>query len=169
MAVTDPDLMDLALAFPQAAQVVELAGRSPARTLATAESCTGGLLAAVLTAVAGSSRSFLGGLVTYANSLKIEALGVPVQLLLAHGAVSQEVAEAMALGVRERFHSTFGLSTTGVAGPGSSDSKPAGLIYVAVAGPDGTAVRRLDRDRGRHLNRVSAVTTALDLVLAALS
>ncbi|HVB14071.1 MAG TPA: CinA family protein [Candidatus Dormibacteraeota bacterium] len=167
--MTEPVLLDLALTFPEAQHVLQQAGGDPPRTLATAESCTGGLLAAALTAVAGSSRSFLGGVVAYAYSQKTELLGVPIQLLDAHGAVSQEVAEAMALRVRDRFHSTFGISTTGVAGPGSSESKPAGLVYVAVAGPQGTEVRRLDQDLGRHLNRVGAVHAALDLVLMALS
>lgn len=157
-------LEDLARAFPQAAQVLELAGRSPLRTVATAESCTGGLLAAAITSVAGSSKTFLGGVIAYDDSIKVEALGVPVQLLEAHGAVSSEVAAAMASGVRTRFGSTFGVATTGVAGPGSSGAKPAGLIFVAVAGPAGTEVRQLDRDLGRHLNRVGAVNSALELL-----
>ncbi|HVB53561.1 MAG TPA: CinA family protein [Candidatus Acidoferrales bacterium] len=163
------DLEDLELAFPQAREVLELAGQSPIRTLATAESCTGGLLAAALTAVPGSSTSFLGGLIAYTNSLKIEALGVPAPLLEARGAVSREVAEAMAVGVRERFHSAIGISLTGVAGPAASESKSAGLIYVAVAGPDGLRVRRLDQNVGRHGNRVGAVHAALGLLLEALS
>lgn len=166
--MTDTELNDLAVAFPLASQVLELAGRVPVRTLATAESCTGGLLAAAITSVPGSSRVFLGGVVAYANQVKVEALAVPVPLLEAHGAVSQEVAEAMALEVRDRFGASFGIATTGVAGPGSSDSKPAGLIYVALAGPDGAEVRRLDQDRGRHLNRVVAVEVALEMVVAAL-
>jgi nicotinamide-nucleotide amidase len=167
--VTEAGLEDLALTFSLAQEVLERAGRGSIRTVATAESCTGGLLAAALTAAPGSSTFYLGGLVTYANFLKIKELGVPGQLLEAHGAVSQEVAEAMAIGVRDRFQSSFGISTTGVAGPGRSDSKPAGLIYVAVAGPAGTEVRRLDQDRGRHQNRVAAVRAALELLLTALS
>ncbi len=166
--MNDPVLEDLALAFPRARDVIARARQSPVRTLATAESCTGGLLAAALTAVARSSTSFLGGLVTYANSQKIEALGVPAQLLEAHGAVSSEVAAAMALGARDRFHSSFGISTTGVAGPGASESKPAGLSFVAVAGPNGTEVLQLNEDRGRHGNRVAAVTAALELLRTAL-
>ncbi|HUY08645.1 MAG TPA: CinA family protein [Candidatus Dormibacteraeota bacterium] len=167
--MTEPRLEDLALVFPGARAVLEKAGQAPARTLATAESCTGGLLAAALTAVPGSSASFLGGVVAYANSLKLGTLGVPTELLESYGAVSREVAESMAVGVRDRFHSSFGISTTGVAGPASSESKPAGLIFVAVAGADGTVVRQMVRDEGRHKNRVRAVTVALELLQAALN
>jgi nicotinamide-nucleotide amidase len=166
--MTKTRLEDLALVFPGARAVVEKAGRAPAQTLATAESCTGGLLAAALTAVPGSSASFLGGVVAYANAVKLGELGVPSELLEVHGAASREVAESMALGVRDRFQSSFGISTTGVAGPGASESKPAGLIFVAVAGVDGTTVRQLGRDEGRHQNRVKAVNAALELLLAAL-
>jgi PncC family amidohydrolase len=166
--VTETQLNDLAEEFPLATQVLELARRLPLRTLATAESCTGGLLAAALTSVAGSSRIFLGGMVAYANQVKVDWLGVPDRLLEAHGAVSQEVAEAMALGVRARFGASLGIATTGVAGPGSSESKPAGLTYVALAGSDGVKVRQLDRDLGRHLNRVAAVEVALEMIVAAL-
>jgi nicotinamide-nucleotide amidase len=166
--VTDTQLNDLAGAFPLARQVLELTTRLPARTLATAESCTGGLLAAAITSVAGSSQIFIGGVVAYANPLKVDWLAVPQPVLEAHGAVSQSVAEAMALGVRARFGTSLGIATTGVAGPGSSESKPPGLIYVAVAGPDGVEVRRLDRDLGRHLNRVAAVEVALEMAVAAL-
>ncbi|MGA7173164.1 MAG: CinA family protein [Candidatus Dormiibacterota bacterium] len=167
--MTEPRLEDLALVFPEARAVLEKAGRSPARTLATAESCTGGLLAAALTAVPGSSTAFLGGVVAYANALKLGELGVPRELLEAHGAVSLEVAKSMALGVRERFQSSFGISTTGIAGPDAAESKPAGLIFVAVAGIDGTTVRQLGRDQGRHQNRVNAVSAALELMLAVLN
>ncbi|MFZ0169714.1 MAG: CinA family protein [Candidatus Dormiibacterota bacterium] len=166
--MTDTQLNDLAAAFPLARQVLELASQAPVRTLATAESCTAGLLAAAITSVAGSSRIFLGGVVAYANSVKIGCLAVPEPVLEAHGSVSQEVAEAMALGVRARFGASLGIATTGVAGPGSSESKPAGLIYVALAGPDGVVVRQLDRDLGRHLNRVAAVEVALEMAVGAL-
>ncbi len=74
----------------------------------------------------------------------------------------------MALGIRARFGASLGIATTGVAGPGSSESKPAGLIYVALAGPDGVVVRQLDRDLGRHLNRVAAVEVALEMAVGAL-
>ncbi|MGH7642863.1 MAG: CinA family protein [Candidatus Dormibacteria bacterium] len=166
--MTAPMLPDLALVFPQAERVLELAQQRPLRTVATAESCTGGLLAAALTAVPGSSNFFLGGVVAYANFTKSEALGVPEPVLAAHGAVSGEVAAAMAWGVRDRLGSTVGLATTGVAGPSASESKPAGLIYVALAGPAGLELRRLDQDRGRNGNRVAAVMAALELLLVAL-
>jgi nicotinamide-nucleotide amidase len=166
--VTDNQLNDLAATFPLASQLLELAGRVPIRTVATAESCTGGLLSAAITSVAGSSLIFLGGVVAYSNQVKVESLSVPTRLIEAHGAVSPEVAEAMALGVRTRFASSFGVATTGVAGPGSSESKPAGLIYVALAGRDGVEVRQVDRDLGRHLNRVTAVEVAMEMLVAAL-
>lgn len=166
--MTTSDLGDLELAFPEARLVIERAGHDPIQTLATAESCTGGLLAAALTAVPGSSRSFRGGVVAYANSLKHQALGVTESSLAAHGAVSQEVAEAMAEGVRLRFQADWGIATTGVSGPGASEAKPAGLAWVAVATAEGARVRRLDDDQGRHRNRVNVVRTALGLLLEVL-
>lgn len=168
-SLTDgPELVDLALAFPLAELVCAAAASAPGRTVSSAESCTGGLLAAVLTAVAGSSGYFLGGVVAYDDSVKVRELRVSQSLLDARGAVSPEVAEAMAVAVRSRFGSTYGVSTTGVAGPGPSGARPAGLIYLALAGPDRVAVRRLTGDRGRHLNRAGAVTAALELLLAGL-
>jgi PncC family amidohydrolase len=166
--VTDTQLSDLAGSFPLAGQVLERASRLPLRTLATAESCTGGLLAAAITSVPGSSLIFLGGVVAYANRVKVDWLGVPASILEVHGAVSPEVAEAMALGVKGRLDASLGIAITGVAGPGSSESKPAGLIYVALAAPDGVEVRQLNRDLGRHLNRVAAVEVALEMTVAAL-
>jgi nicotinamide-nucleotide amidase len=164
----DRQFADLALLFPRAREVLVRAGGTPPRTISTAESCTGGLLGAALTAVPGSSASYLGGVVAYSDSVKVAQLGVPGGLISVHGAVSKEVAEALAEGARVTLQSTFGVSTTGVAGPGGSESKPAGLIYVAVAGPAGLTVRRLVDDQGRHLNRVHAVNAALELLLAAL-
>ncbi len=164
----DLRLADLALIFHQAGEVIGRAAGAPPRTFATAESCTGGLLGAALTAVPGSSASYLGGVVAYSDAVKVAQLGVPSGLISLHGAVSEEVAESMAEGARGKFQSTFGISTTGVAGPGSSESKPAGLIYVAVAGPREVTLRRLLGDHGRHLNRVNAVNAALELLLAAL-
>lgn len=166
--MTDTQLSDLAGTFPLARQLLERASRLPLRSLAIAESCTGGLLAAAITSVPGSSLIFLGGVVAYANRVKVDWLGVPASLLEAHGAVSPEVAEAMALAVRARFGASLGIATTGVAGPGSSDSKPAGLIYVALAWPDGVELRQLNRDLGRRLNRVAAVEVALEMTVAAL-
>jgi nicotinamide-nucleotide amidase len=108
------------------------------RTLAIAESCTGGLAAELCTRTPGSSRYFLGGAVTYANQAKTSQLGVPAELIAAHGAVSAEVARAMAEGVRQRFGSDYGLAFTGVAGPdGGSERKPVGLVHWALASADG--------------------------------
>ncbi len=134
-------------------------------TVATAESCTGGLLGAVITALPGSSRYMLGGVVAYANEVKIDLLQVPAELIEAHGAVSEAVALAMAGGVRRRLHADIGLGITGVAGPGAEGSeKPPGLIWVAVAGPDGRRRGvRLEGDHGREANRGVAVRAALGL------
>ncbi|HEY6539179.1 MAG TPA: CinA family protein [Candidatus Dormibacteraeota bacterium] len=162
------ELLDLAQTFPLASAVIERAIGPPPRGLATAESCTGGLVAAALTATPGSSAAFLGGVVAYANRAKEEILGVPPSLIAAHGAVSQEVALAMAEGARARFGSDLAVATTGVAGPAASEAKPAGLIFVAVAGPKATEVVRLDEDRGRRLNSLGAVNAALALLLRAL-
>ena len=112
-------------------------------TVATAESCTGGMLAARITDVAGSSSVFPGGVVTYSNEQKTRLLGVPEAMLAEHGAVSAEVAEAMACGARERFGAEFGIGITGVAGPdGGTPEKPVGLVYMAVAGPSGVCVEK---------------------------
>jgi nicotinamide-nucleotide amidase len=114
-------------------------------TLAVAESCTGGLIAHEITSFPGVSEVFPGGVVSYANVAKVELLGVPLELLNAHGAVSPEVAEAMAIGVRERFHADFGLSVTGVAGPsGGTLEKPVGLVYLGLATANSVESRRLD-------------------------
>ncbi len=161
-------LADLQISFPEAAEVVAAAMLPPIRTLATAESCTGGLLGAAITAVPGSSVAYLGGVVAYANSVKVTELGVDPSLLDRCGAVSPEVAEAMAAGVRARLAADFGVGVTGVAGPGSSEAKPAGLIYVTVAGPERTVTTSLRFDHGRHGNRVGAVTAALRLLLGEL-
>jgi len=104
-------------------------------TLATAESCTGGLLANRLTNIAGASAVFLEGFVTYSNASKTDLLGVPAALIAAHGAVSEEVARAMAEGARSRSRATYALATTGIAGPdGGSDEKPVGTVWIALAG-----------------------------------
>lgn len=134
-------------------------------TIAVAESCTGGLLGAVLTATPGSSAYVRGGLIAYADDVKADLLGVGRHLLVTHGAVSAEVAEAMATGARDRFDTTIGVGITGVAGPGASEHKPAGLVFVAVAGPGPGQVVRLDEDLGREANRANAVHTALQVCL----
>lgn len=109
------------------------------RTLATAESCTGGLLAERMTRVPGSSTCFVGGVVTYSNEMKELLLGVPSETIERHGAVSEPVARAMAEGVRRRLGTDFGIGITGVAGPaGGSEEKPVGTVHLALAGPDET-------------------------------
>lgn len=146
-------------------RIAQLASPEACISVAAAESCTAGLLAAALTALPGASTYFVGGVVAYANSIKVRELDVPLDLLERWGAVSRQVATAMASGVRLRLGSRIGLATTGVAGPSSSEAKPAGLIFVALAAPSGLRVRRLSRDRGRPLNRLAAVDTALQLLL----
>jgi nicotinamide-nucleotide amidase len=134
-------------------------------TLATAESCTGGLVAQRLTSVPGSSRSFFGGAVTYTSEMKTEFAEVPTTLLHDYGPVSREVAAAMAEGIRERSGATLGLSVTGVAGPGgASPETPVGQIFVALADGKETEVkeRRFSGDRERV--RFQASSMALDLV-----
>ncbi len=120
-------------------------------TIAVAESCTGGLLAQMLTSIPGSSSYFQRGWVTYSNRSKIEDLGVPPELLQTPGAVSEPVAMAMAQGALRRAGSQWALSITGIAGPeGGTDEKPVGLVYIGLAGPEGTIVRRnvFTGDRG---------------------
>jgi nicotinamide-nucleotide amidase len=139
--------------------------------LALAESCTGGLVGARVTRVPGSSDYFAGGVVTYANAAKEALLGVPGALLAAHGAVSGEVAGAMAEGVRARFSAHLGLAVTGIAGPGGgTPEKPVGLVFIALAGspPGPTAVRRHLLLGDRQQVRERAATYALDLVRHAL-
>ena len=106
-------------------------------TVATAESLTGGQLAALLTAAPGASATFLGGVVSYATEVKIDVLGVDPGLVERHGVVSAECARSMARGVRELMRSTYAVSTTGVAGPEEQEGKPPGTVYVGVAGPRG--------------------------------
>ncbi len=134
-------------------------------TLATAESCTGGLLAGRLTDVPGSSDYFIEGVVSYANEAKIDLLGVSRTLIEEHGAVSELVAEAMARGIRERAGTTLGIGITGVAGPGGgSEEKPVGLVFIALASADECKVRRFIFPGDRQFIRTLAVNAALDLV-----
>jgi PncC family amidohydrolase len=113
-------------------------------TLATAESLTGGRLAARITGVAGASRSFVGGVVAYATDVKQQVLGVPADLVARHGVVSAECARAMAEGARIVLGATYAVSTTGVAGPERQEGKPVGTVFVGVAGPEGTSVTALE-------------------------
>jgi nicotinamide-nucleotide amidase len=133
--------------------------------VAVAESCTGGLLGAALTAVPGSSEYVCGGVIAYANTAKHDLLDVDTSLIERHGAVSEEVAVAMAAGARRRFDAEVGVGITGVAGPGADEGgKPAGLVFVAVTSPAGGRVRRLEGDAGRERNRAHAVHAALTML-----
>jgi nicotinamide-nucleotide amidase len=154
--------------------LVDLAGRLQARcvarglTLATAESCTGGLVAHVLTEVPGSSAYLRGGVVAYADEVKRALLGVPAEVLAAHGAVSAQVAVAMAQGAMALLGTDLGVAVTGVAGPdGGSEAKPVGLVYVAVAG-DGlpVEVRRFLWAGDRSANKRDSAGAALEMLLA---
>jgi nicotinamide-nucleotide amidase len=134
-------------------------------TLAVAESCTGGLLAARVTNIPGSSDYFLGGSVTYANAAKVRELGVPESLLHRYGAVSKPVALAMARGVRERAGSTWGVGITGIAGPGGGTrQKPVGLVFIAVASVKASVCQEYRFTGDRAAVRERAVLSALDLL-----
>ncbi len=134
-------------------------------TLAVAESCTGGLVAHAITANAGSSAYFVGGVVSYSNAVKAAVLGVPPVTLEQHGAVSAQVALAMAAGVRERLGADVGAGVTGVAGPdGGTTTKPVGLVYVAVADGQGSVVQRFLWTGDRAAN----IADSTGAVLAAL-
>jgi nicotinamide-nucleotide amidase len=134
-------------------------------TLATAESETGGLVAARITDIPGSSAAFVGGVVAYSNELKVRELGVPAELIEQHGAVSPEVAEAMAQGARERLGADVAVSVTGIAGPGGgSPEKPVGLVYLHAEGPDGGVGREFSFPGDRPSIRARSVVGALHLV-----
>lgn len=138
-------------------------------TLAVAESCTGGLVMDRLTDVPGASAVLAGGVVAYDNTVKIRDLGVSERDLDTHGAVSDAVASAMADGVRARFGTTYGLSTTGIAGPGGgTDEKPVGTVCIGVATPKGTQARRVQFGSDRRTNKMLFATTALDLLRRAI-
>lgn len=151
-------------ACPIEANLKELTGklREIGWTVAVAESCTGGLLSGALTEYAGSSDYFLGGVVAYSNTVKQQVLQVDQGLLRAHGAVSQEVAAAMAEGVLRLTGSNLAISTTGIAGPGSDGtSKPIGLVYIGITGPAGTRTARFQFSGSRRVIRSCSVSAAL--------
>jgi nicotinamide-nucleotide amidase len=139
--------------------------------LATAESCTGGLIVASLTDIAGSSDVVDRGFVTYSNQAKHEMIGVPEKLIADHGAVSKEVALAMAVGTLAHSRAGIAVSVTGLAGPGGgSAAKPVGLVWfgLALKGKAPISARRVFENRGRASIRYAAVNTALDMILQAL-
>ena len=139
--------------------------RARGLTLATAESCTGGLIAERLTRVPGSSDVFLGGIVAYANDVKVRQLGVPADVIELHGAVSPEVAAAMASGVRNQLGADVAIADTGVAGPGGGTAeKPVGLVYVAAETPDASRVLDFNYPADRQAVRSRAAVAGLHLV-----
>jgi PncC family amidohydrolase len=151
----------------------ELAGRLQAAclgrglTVATAESCTGGLVAETITTISGSSGYFLGGVVSYADALKISLLDVPPSMLEAHGAVSAQVARAMATGCRARLGASLAVSITGIAGPdGGTEAKPVGLAYIGLAGAVEDDVRRFVFSGDRAAVREAAAAAALEWLIA---
>jgi nicotinamide-nucleotide amidase len=140
------------------------------RTVASAESCTGGLLAALLTEHGGSSDFYQGGASVYSNDAKTTLVDVPPQLVHAHGAVSSVVAAALARGARARLNADIGLGITGIAGPGgATPGKPVGLAYVAVDSERHSAVRKHQWPFDRAGNRLACVGAALDLLEEALA
>jgi nicotinamide-nucleotide amidase len=166
------ELGDLVFTEEAGVPIEEIVGRllrDRGATLAVAESCTGGLLGERITAVPGSSDYFTGGFLTYANATKRDWLDVPEALLDRHGAVSVEVALAMARGARARASSTYALAITGIAGPtGGTPEKPVGLVFVALAAADRAWTRRLQLGRRRDFNREMSAQAALDMLRRAL-
>jgi nicotinamide-nucleotide amidase len=137
-------------------------------TIAVAESLTGGLLAAALTAIPGASAAFRGAVVAYATDLKALLLDVPAELLKRHGAVHPAVAAAMAEGARGRMGAGVGAATTGVAGPDPADGRPAGTVHIAVSTGRGTTVRSLALSGDRHQIRAETVDRSLALLIGML-
>jgi PncC family amidohydrolase len=134
-------------------------------TIAVAESLTGGLLGAELTSVAGSSATFLGGITAYATEAKTSLLGVSTDLIALRGTVHQDVAAAMAHGVRARFGSTYAVGLTGVAGPDEQDGQPPGTVFVALVGAGPERMLALTLTGARRTVRREAVKAALDLIV----
>ncbi|MCX5611848.1 MULTISPECIES: CinA family protein [unclassified Streptomyces] len=146
-----------------AAEVLRLLAERD-QTLAVAESLTGGMVAAELTAVPGASRSFRGSVTAYATELKHRVLGVDAGLLAAEGAVNAQVAEEMAAGVRRVMGASWGIATTGVAGPDPQDGQPVGTVFVAVEGPAGRKTARLRLNGSRAEIRRESARTVLELL-----
>lgn len=158
--------MSFAPGLLRQAEDVLAAARAKGRKIATAESCTGGLIASVLTEIPGSSDVFERGFVTYSNTAKIDLLGVPEDLLAAHGAVSADVALAMAEGALRHSRADLAVAVTGIAGPKSDDTqKPVGLVYIAVPG---MVEEHRFGDIGREQVRLATVQAALTLLAAQL-
>lgn len=159
MTTEEVDLHDLA----ERLQAICLAG---GLTVVTAESCTGGLVAHELTEIPGSSAYFLGGIVAYSDATKRTGLGVPAELLERHGAVSAQVARAMAEGARQRLGADLAVAVTGIAGPaGGTDAKPVGLTYVAASGRATGEVRRFTWTGDRSANKRASAAAAIELLI----
>ncbi len=159
MPPTDEELLELA-------ERVGAACRARGVTLATAESCTAGLVAHLITEIPGSSEYFRGGLVTYADDVKEALAGVPPAVIAAHGAVSAQVAMAMADGARDRLKADVAVAVTGIAGPdGGSAAKPVGLTYIGISDARGIDVRRHVWDLDRSGNKRASAAAALTLLL----
>jgi PncC family amidohydrolase len=152
--------------LPELAARLQVLAVAQGVTVAAAESCTGGLVGHGITANAGSSTFFVGGVVSYADAVKVKVLDVPAEAIERHGAVSAQVAVARAPGVRTHLGADYGVAVTGVAGPnGGTDAKPVGLTYVAVAGPQGDEVRRHAWDGDRAANKDASARAALRLLI----
>jgi nicotinamide-nucleotide amidase len=146
-------------------ELVLESSRAAGVTLATAESCTGGLVGARLTDVPGASKAYLGGVIAYSDEAKRAELDVPEEILLEHGAVSEETAAAMAAGARRRFGADVAVSVTGIAGPGGgTPEKPVGLVFISVESPDGASTRRFELPGDREAVRSRATGLALHMV-----
>ena len=139
--------------------------REQGKTVSTAESCTGGLIAHKLTSISGSSDYFLGSVVAYANEIKMDSLGVSEQNLIDFGAVSEQVVIQMADGVKKRLKTDYAVATSGIAGPnGGTSEKPVGTVWIAVAGPNGTFAKKFLFGQNRERNIEIAANTALNLL-----
>ena len=150
------------------ADAVRVACVARGLTVATAESCTGGLVGHLLTEIPGSSACIIGGVIAYADATKVGQLGVDPALIAREGAVSAPVAEAMAAGARARLGADIAVAVTGIAGPdGATAANPVGLTFVAVSGPGATEVRRCHWHGDRSANKVESARTALEMLLAA--
>jgi nicotinamide-nucleotide amidase len=159
MTPSDKELEALALKLGRALQV-------RGRRLAAAESCTGGWIAKALTDIAGSSQWFEGGVVAYSNAAKTELLGVPADVLAAHGAVSEETTRAMADGARRRFAADLAVAVSGIAGPGGgTKDKPIGTVHFAWAAPNGVVAARRVFAGGRESVRRQTVALALERLI----
>jgi nicotinamide-nucleotide amidase len=163
-----PTVGPAARMVPELVPELVAALRRRGETLATAESLTGGALASALVDVPGVSAVLRGGIVAYASELKHELLGVDAGLLAREGAVHPEVARQMADGVRARLDATWGLATTGVAGPDPQDGKPAGTVHIAVAGSAGAVARSLHLPGDRPAVRAATTAAVLQLLAATL-